>query len=425
MAYNPFRDDDELFDESMLAPYSDSDISVDDSVEPMPTFSSPENNPEQFDKEMNQDIDLAMNELDQGMSLPQPQTIPQPEVPEEDDSLSLLQRLAIAKSGAQIGQSIAGGVSGNFDAKTPALDMLEKFALAKQKAKDKKELGGSRRYQQMVTFDPVKKQNVIKLFDTSTGETKDLDEVKGFATQFRADPITKELMALSPGTSTSLGNVTGDKRAEQRKELEKLIEKKKEVDSRQVYQSLTPTDRGYVNDTRAEYLTETKDQRESLNKLKGLSELQVDEATTNQIAASQLGAQVATIFENGRLTDEDVLRYTRRQGIVSNLKDYTKLLSSGTIPKDKADEIKQSLRTYQKALKMALRDKALEKSKSLTNKLETDYRKSPQVLGELVYSDFNEQEIAKVRVRTPQGKVGTIPADQLENALKAGYEEVK
>ena len=112
------------------------------------------------------------------------------------------------------------------------------------------------------------------------------------------------------------------------------------------YEKLTKNQRKSVDASEVNFNSETKDVRESASKIAGLTDKQVDLATINDIAAGQIGAQVATIFENGRLTDEDVVRYTRRTAIVSRLKDLTEDMLNGTISKEKAKELKETLKVY-------------------------------------------------------------------------------
>jgi hypothetical protein len=102
--------------------------------------------------------------------------------------------------------------------------------------------------------------------------------------------------------------------------------------------------------------------RDAAAKVEGLISRQVDEAMVNSVAANQLGAQVASIYENGRLTDEDVVRYTKRTGIPDRVADIIKDLKHGTISADKAGDIKDALKVLREVVIDQVNSKAQERS---------------------------------------------------------------
>jgi hypothetical protein len=216
--------------------------------------------------------------------------------------------------------------------------------------------------------------NIGKYVNPMTGAVE-TGKLKPRHLQIYTDPETKEKFRITPdGETYKISNVDEDNMGA----------------STKVYYKMNQNEKELLDKSTDKFAQETRDQRDSIEKLKGLSNFQIDAAVTNEIAASQVGAQVATIYENGRLTDEDVLRYTRRKSIVSRLQDYNEELLRGTINQDKANEIKDALRVYQKALKMALNDRAKEKYESLRGRFKEDYNRDDVM--RLIYGNYEKGE---------------------------------
>ena len=200
-----------------------------------------------------------------------------------------------------------------------------------------------------------------------TGDKEEIGE-RGYSTRLKKDPITGEYFNQR---DFAQGN------------LKPLTEKEKGVGA---FGDLNPTQRKEMKDLREDFDKETADVRDSYDKIKGLTTKQINLAIKNPISASQLGAQVATIFENGRLTDEDVLRYTKRNGISDRVVDTLANLRDGTITKSKASEIKESLDVFNDILAAQISERALEKAQVM----EQAYGIPANDLVKNVYSNYKE-----------------------------------
>lgn len=266
--------------------------------------------------------------------------------------------------------------------------------------------------------------------NSDKGTTKDLGEA-GYSYQTVVDPYTQERVPARNIVTGQTGpgapvQVTKDLPKEEIKASDKFMD-----DSAKAYSQLKPIHRKQLTDLSTAYSTESKDQRNSYDSIDNITENMVEMATKNEVAASQLGAQVANIYENGRLTDEDVLRYTRRKGIISRIQDLTSELATGTITKDKAKEIKDTLKVYKQALRLKLSERAVEKVKAMTPALRADgINVDPQHLATTVYGDFDPEVLkappAKVKIRRKSdGRIKEVEASKVGVILNdPDYERV-
>lgn len=255
-------------------------------------------------------------------------------------------------------------------------------------------------------------------YDMTTGQYSDAagnvytDVIPYNAPILVEDKKTQEKFLLERGTGQKTG-VTGPSITKE--------ELTKPASPKTTFKQLNAKDQSRLDEESKAFSTETKDIRESYDKIDALVEQKIDLATKNELAASQLGAEVATIFENGRLTDEDVLRYTRRPAIISRLQDGIKTLASGTITKDKAKELKETLTVYKEALNENLRERADQKASTLLNKLSTDV--DPKNLSSLIYSPLPSNSSVKVR-GLETGRTFRMSKEQAEKAIQSGKFEV-
>jgi hypothetical protein len=237
--------------------------------------------------------------------------------------------------------------------------------------------------------------------------TREVLGERGFAPNVKEDPYTKELI---PTRDIQRG-ATGRGAPVQVSPEEKKRMSKQEAfleEAAQAFNKLKPIHRDRVKGLEEKYATETKDQRQSYDSIDNIVNVLVKDATKNPIAASQLGAQVANIYENGRLTDEDVLRYTRRQGVAQRLKDASVMLSKGVIPLDKAKQIQEALLKYKEALRKKLSERAIEKANVLLPELRSQgINIKPEHLGPSIFGDF-EPDVVKKGKSYPPGTVLNI-----------------
>jgi len=256
-----------------------------------------------------------------------------------------------------------------------------------------------------------------KYINTITGEeVKDKGSVIRNYVKTITDPITGETIEVRPGVG-AVNRISADSIPSDTKTSKKDI-KPTYSNPRDIYDQLNPAERDQINKFTDKFASDTKDERQSLAKVDRVAK-KTFEAMTNPIAAAQLGAEVATIFENGRLTDEDVLRYTRRLGITDRLEDALQSAMDGTINAEKAKLIRMALENYSRDSKKELSKRALGKARLAAVRINKNI--APEDLAGLIYENY-ERRIRVVNKKT--GKEGTIPADQVERALKSGNFEV-
>lgn len=190
------------------------------------------------------------------------------------------------------------------------------------------------------------------------------------------------------------------------------------ADPRDVYNSLNKAERNVVADTKKTFDNLTKESQLAISKVDSIAKKATD-ATTNPIAAAQLGAETAGIFENGRLTDEDVKRYTRRRGILDKFTDALRTAQSGTITPEKAELIQETLTNYMKYKRQEMNRVAADASKNIYNKVRSELSYDPEDYTPLIYPAYSR----KIKVKdTESGKVGTIPAENLDKVIEAKKE---
>ena len=215
----------------------------------------------------------------------------------------------------------------------------DKERLAIEKSKEGRLNEGRDRFQ-LSTMQNDKGESEVFRVNLDTGEKESLG-TKGYAKGYVKDPNSGFLVNKQTGR---LLNLSGDST------------------NKTFFSALTPVQRSQFSNLRKGFLTESKPMRDAAAKVEGLISKQVDEAMVNSVAANQLGAQVASIYENGRLTDEDVLRYTRRTGIPDRIADMIKDLKHGTISADKAEDIKSALTVLREVVIDQVNTKAKERS---------------------------------------------------------------
>lgn len=198
----------------------------------------------------------------------------------------------------------------------------------------------------------------------------------------------------------------------------------------QLYSSLAEQSKKDISKASDKFKTINKDQLTSYNTIDSIMD-SIDDAMKNEVAASQLGARVAKVFEGGRLTDEDVVRYTARKSLASVLQDYAQKKIKGTITPELASQIRSTLDNYKKSLQGTLSKAAHRQAKEIIAPV---YSVSPKYkelggtesdLAQLLYGDYTPQEI-KVRVRRKaDGKIKLVkPSDAKKYLSDPGFEKV-
>jgi hypothetical protein len=247
-------------------------------------------------------------------------------------------------------------------------------------------------YMNAVTKEPVDPGNVIRNYMKTI-----------------TDPLTGQIIEVRPGQG-NVGVIAGGAKVQTSDEKESKVS---------AYQKMNPKERDYLNkDVTQKFQDETKPLRESLAKVDRVAE-KATEAVSNPIAAAQLGAEVATIFENGRLTDEDVLRYTRRKGIEDRFTDALEEAISGKITKEKAKLIQDTLRKYSSSSRELLSKEAHQKAKLFQERSTQPF--NIHDVSKLIYGDYKppgSSSTNKTKVKNViTGKTFMAPNENLDKVL--------
>jgi len=125
--------------------------------------------------------------------------------------------------------------------------------------------------------------------------------------------------------------------------------------------TLVEKDTKILDESTKSFREETKNQTAIISSLKGVESL-VDEAKKNANTAKALGGIVGSLFEPGKLTDEDAKRYIGSSAIVDEVANWYAMKVEGKITDDMADMILNTAIRYREALQQVVRAKALDKA---------------------------------------------------------------
>lgn len=139
------------------------------------------------------------------------------------------------------------------------------------------------------------------------------------------------------------------------------------------------------------------------------------EAMTNPNAASSLGGIIGSLFEPGKLTDEDAIRYVKESGMENWFKNTYSKLAKGVIRKELADNITRTAQVYLKELDQILQRKAKTMVAATHQRLQNK-EVDPNVLAKFYYLP----KYMNVKNKTT-GETGAIP---VENFNPEKYERL-
>ncbi len=263
-----------------------------------------------------------------------------------------------------------------------------------------------------------------KLIDMSTGETiKDLG-LAGYAYGAQIDPVTGQLARISKSDpNRPMVKVPGQDQQLKGKSTEE-VQKPKSVGEYRKSGIIAPKEWDMVVTKDKEGFEQAnKDKINIISSLKSIDNL-VDEATKNPNAAASLGGIVGSLFEPGKLTDEDAKRYVKRLGLSNRFQDFMSGQLTGTITKDLANEIKKTSVAYRGAMDGVVRNNAVRYSKATANSLVAGDQVDPEILADFYYQKQGDVS-DMVKIKTPKGTIMSIPKSKLEEAKKKGAQEVK
>ena len=282
---------------------------------------------------------------------------------------------------------------------------------------------GTQMRQPEVRFERVQDEfgNVrLKAFDKITGEeVRDLGTA-GFASQFRTDPNTGELIGLNPANlSTGPRQISGTPRQVVSEERD---EAKGPKSAFEINKMLNPKTKQVVNDVKKEFIKETEEARKVIAGLDGTKKM-LDLAEKNPAGKPIAAAAVTRLFEKGVLTDKDVERYVIRQGIFNSAEDYAAQLSSGTFSKEQVIQLAQALDAYKRQQQEQVDKIARQKAENVAGYIDPNLNLSSKDLSNMIYTKPKSEQ--KVKIQLPDGRVGSIPEAKLQEALKRGAKVVE
>ncbi len=241
--------------------------------------------------------------------------------------------------------------------------------------------------QPKLRFERIKDENgVVRTvaIDDRTGQVVSDIGQTGFATQFRTDKRTDEILGLdSSNPFTKPIQITGPKSAAKTTE-----NKPKEITNEFDLQNVLDNKKySQFTDLRKQFDSEIKEDRAAASKLDGVIKL-LKEAEKNPAAAGQAKTAVAKIFEKGVLTDQDVVRYAQRLGILNQLQDKFAQITEGTFTKELARDVSESLKVYNQGLEDSLNKRAQSRAEQFRGALDPSLPITTIDLSKMLYSDF-------------------------------------
>lgn len=191
-----------------------------------------------------------------------------------------------------------------------------------------------KQYQQSHIVDPKTGKSMAGVFNPMTGEYQPSQFQLGYAPKI--DPETGYVLPNSVTEQSGL-NATGL----QTQPPMGATQNPPAVPRRTPF---SPVQRKGVDDaiTRLKSDPNYKESEAALLKMDELIQ-KTTLAQSNPVAAKQLGAEVASLYEGGRLTDEDVLRYTKDPSVAGVVRDIAYKAASGVISPETAKYLRIAL----------------------------------------------------------------------------------
>lgn len=181
------------------------------------------------------------------------------------------------------------------------------------------------------------------------------------------------------------------------------------------FETLSKTAQDQFKNIEGQFIKSTGEAQQQMAKISGLKSL-ADTAQESEQAASQLGAQVATMFESGRLTEEDVKRYTRRNAIPSRIEDLMLNWTTGTIGKAKAEDLKIALDAFQGVLTEQVNKEALNAAKKLNSRVNTGM--SNEQIAKMLFPEFDSTILNPVKEELSVERFTSMTPDEQNKVLQ-------
>lgn len=251
--------------------------------------------------------------------------------------------------------------------------------------------------------------------DERTGEiVKEIGQT-GYATQFRTAPGTKEIIGLdSSNVYQPPVNITGPEAVSASKEIKKDSLNKPIQSEFELQKVLDTKKYDQFNKARESFDSEVKEDKNAASKLDGVIKL-LDEAVKNPAASGQAKTAVAKIFEKGVLTDQDVVRYAQRMGILNQLTDWFSQITEGTFTPELSRDISSSLKVYNSGLEDSLNKRALSKAMQIKGMIDPKIAVQEDDLAKMMYSNYTSTK--KDPVVEKFSKENKLTYDQAKSIL--------
>jgi hypothetical protein len=278
-----------------------------------------------------------------------------------------------------------------------------------------------------------------KLIDMNTGETIKELGLAGYALGSGIDPVTNMPYQISksdpsmqmmtrptPGMTSpkSPSGATSDVGAEN-------VPAKEEKDTYGSYRAkgiISPLEvRDFVNKDKEGFEQQNAPKMTIMSGLDSVETL-ANEATKNPNAAASLGGIIGSLFEPGKLTDEDAKRYVARLGLWNKAQDWMKEAATGTIKPERAEQIVQTANAYKTELDKIVRKNAQAYATRTKSGLVRGKEVDPEILSDFYYtSKYQDGKLnaglptpkaGMVRFKDSKGKTHDIPKENLEAAKK-------
>lgn len=200
-------------------------------------------------------------------------------------------------------------------------------------------------FQQTRYVDPVTGNVKLGLFNTRTGEIVDTGKNAGFANQFREDPTTGNIIALSPSApSTAPVGVTGQKPLQAPTPQGKpgqpgmsldLTKQPQVPEAFQIRESLNPLQRKSVAENTNLYLKDTEKNRDAVvaaSNVRSLLQAPADGKMDYDILRAIQNQLARGNGEVGAMTENDVAPYGGKPTIMGKLQRWTAMQTVGQLP---------------------------------------------------------------------------------------------
>lgn len=247
------------------------------------------------------------------------------------------------------------------------------------------------RFQTKVRTNPETGLVEIMSYDTVTGEMTPINDgvLAGYKPDVRTDKRTNELLKINSNLPVArVEKITGPKAIETTEvNAEGKIEPKKSFSEFDLQNSLDVKKYDDFQKVREQFSSEVKEDKAAAAKVDGVIKL-IEEAEKNPAASGMAGAAVARLIEKGVLTDQDVIRYAQRNGILNQLQDKLNKFVTGEFSPELARDISSSIKTYQRGAQDSINKRALTYGKQFRGAIDPTNPISEENIAKMIYADY-------------------------------------